>query len=145
MTDAPLGPFDVEAFLEERARAGGHGALLGVGYHAHGPDWAELSLPYRPYHAHNERWWLTPNEPVECQVEVWPTSMVFAKGHRIRLDVPGRSIELLVSPEELAGRMQNLPPAPPAPPRGYARLYDRHVTQADDGLDFDFLMAADRG
>lgn len=47
MTDAPPGPFDVETFLEERARAGGHGALLGVGYYAHGPDWAELSLPYQ--------------------------------------------------------------------------------------------------
>ena len=48
------------------------------------------SLPYRPYHAHNERWWLKPNEPVECQVEVWSTSMVFAKGHRIRIDIQPR-------------------------------------------------------
>jgi putative CocE/NonD family hydrolase len=48
------------------------------------------SLPYRPYHAHNERWWLKPNEPIECQVEIWPTSMVFAKGHRIRIDIQPR-------------------------------------------------------
>ena len=47
----------------------------------------ERSLPYRPYHAHDERWWLTPDEVVECQVEVWPTSMVFKKGHKLRLDV----------------------------------------------------------
>lgn len=66
-------------------------------------------------------------------------------GDRIRLDVPGRRIELLVSAEELAERMRTLPPAKPTPSRGYAQLYDRHVTQADDGLDFDFLMAADRG
>lgn len=45
------------------------------------------SLPYRPYHAHDERWWLTPDEPVECQVEIWPTSMVFRAGHRLRLDI----------------------------------------------------------
>lgn len=45
------------------------------------------SLPYRPYHAHNERWWLMPGEIVECQVEIWPTSMVFKKGHRLRLDI----------------------------------------------------------
>jgi hypothetical protein len=51
---------------------------------------SERSLPYRPYHAHNERWWLKPNEPVECQVEVWPTSMVFMKGHRIRIDIQPR-------------------------------------------------------
>jgi len=48
------------------------------------------SLPFRPYHAHDERWWLNPNEPVECQVEIWSTSMVFAKGHRIRLDIQPR-------------------------------------------------------
>ena len=30
------------------------------------------SLPYRPYHAHDERWWLKPGEPVECEIEIWP-------------------------------------------------------------------------
>jgi putative CocE/NonD family hydrolase len=45
------------------------------------------SLPYRPYHAHDERWWLKPDEPVECQVEIWPTCMVFRKGHKLRLDI----------------------------------------------------------
>jgi hypothetical protein len=50
----------------------------------------EKSLPYRPYHAHDERWWLNPGEPVECQVEVWPTSMVFKKGHKLRVDIQPR-------------------------------------------------------
>ena len=45
------------------------------------------SLPYRPYHAHDERWWLKPDEPVECQVEIWPTCIVLAKGHRLRIDI----------------------------------------------------------
>ncbi|MBI2293236.1 MAG: hypothetical protein HYU73_23500, partial [Betaproteobacteria bacterium] len=45
------------------------------------------SLPYRPYHAHNERQWLKAGESVECQVEIWPTSMVFKKGHKLRLDI----------------------------------------------------------
>ncbi len=48
------------------------------------------SLPYRPYHAHDERWWLNPDEPVACDVEIWPTSMVFRKGHRLRLDIQPR-------------------------------------------------------
>ena len=50
----------------------------------------ELSLPYRPYHKHVRRQWLAPNEVVEVQVEIWPTSMVFKRGHRIRLDIQPR-------------------------------------------------------
>ena len=45
------------------------------------------SLPYRPYHAHDERLLLEPGKPVECQVEILATSMVFKKGHKIRLDI----------------------------------------------------------
>jgi predicted acyl esterase len=48
---------------------------------------AAKSLPYRPYHAHDERRLLTPGEPVECQVEIIATSMVFKAGHKIRLDI----------------------------------------------------------
>ncbi len=50
----------------------------------------ERSLPYRPYHAHNERLWLKPGEPVECQVEIWPTCMVFRQGHKLRVDIQPR-------------------------------------------------------
>jgi predicted acyl esterase len=49
-----------------------------------------LSLPYRPYHRHKRRLYLTPGEIVEVQVEIWPTSMVFRRGHRLRLDVQPR-------------------------------------------------------
>ena len=48
------------------------------------------SLPYRPYHAHDERQWLTPGEPVECQIEIWPTCIVLAKGNRLRVDIQPR-------------------------------------------------------
>ena len=47
----------------------------------------EQSLPYRPYHAHNERWLLKKGEVVECQVEIISTSIVIKKGHRLRLDI----------------------------------------------------------
>ena len=51
------------------------------------------TLPYRPYHAHDERWWLKPGEAVECQVEIWPTCMVFKKGNKLRLDLsPGDGV-----------------------------------------------------
>ncbi len=62
-------------------------------------------------------------------------------GDRIRLSVEGRRIDLLVEEAELARRRAEAPPAPSAPKRGYARLYAEHVTQADQGCDFDFLAA----
>jgi len=49
-----------------------------------------LSEIWRPYHSHLERERLKPDEVVQIEVEIWPTSMVFAKGHRIRLDVQPR-------------------------------------------------------
>ncbi len=47
----------------------------------------ELSSPYRPYHKHDEEQKLEPGEVVPVEVEIWATSMIFRKGHRIRLDV----------------------------------------------------------
>jgi predicted acyl esterase len=49
-----------------------------------------LSLPYRPYHQHRRRLYLQPGEIVAVDVEIWPTSMVFRKGHRLRLDIQPR-------------------------------------------------------
>lgn len=47
----------------------------------------ELSAPYRPYHVHDEEQKLEPGEVVPVEVEIWATSMIFKKGHRIRIDV----------------------------------------------------------
>jgi uncharacterized protein len=49
-----------------------------------------LSTPYRPYHKHTRRLFLRPGEIVKVDVEIWPTSMLFKKGHRIRLDIQPR-------------------------------------------------------
>jgi predicted acyl esterase len=48
---------------------------------------SQKSLPYRPYHAHNERLWLEPNVPVECQIEIISTCIVLKKGHQLRVDI----------------------------------------------------------
>lgn len=61
-------------------------------------------------------------------------------GDRIRLSASGNRIELLVDDAELARRRADLPPPSPPAERGYAALYDRHVTQAPAGCDFDFLQ-----
>ncbi len=64
---------------------------------------------------------------------------VVRTGDRIRLDVPARRLDLMIDEAELAERLSLLPPRAEAPARGYARLYDLHVLQADEGTDFDFL------
>ena len=62
-------------------------------------------------------------------------------GDRIRLSVSERSLEWLVSPEELAQRQKAKPVTPPAAARGYRQLFLKTVNQADQGADFDFLRA----
>jgi dihydroxy-acid dehydratase len=63
-------------------------------------------------------------------------------GDRIRLDVSARAITLLVSDEELASRRVKCPVPSPAASRGYRKLFLEAVTQADQGVDFDFLRAS---
>ncbi|MBD9668785.1 dihydroxy-acid dehydratase [Variovorax sp. VRV01] len=63
-------------------------------------------------------------------------------GDRIRLSVERREIALLVSVEELARRAQESPVTAPTAERGYRKLFLQTVTQADLGVDFDFLRAA---
>jgi dihydroxy-acid dehydratase len=64
-------------------------------------------------------------------------------GDRIRLSVNQREISLEVSDEELARRAKEQPVREPAAERGYRKLFLATVTQADKGVDFDFLAAPD--
>jgi predicted acyl esterase len=52
-----------------------------------------LTLPYRPYHAHDERQPLVPGQVYELDVEIWPTCIVVPAGCRIGLTVRGRDYE----------------------------------------------------
>jgi dihydroxy-acid dehydratase len=60
-------------------------------------------------------------------------------GDRIRLSVAQREISLRVSDEELARRRAQRPIERPRAERGYRKLFLQSVTQADQGVDFDFL------
>ncbi len=60
-------------------------------------------------------------------------------GDMIALDVPNRSLHLDVSDAELTARRAAWVSPVPKPQGGYAQLYVEHVTQADEGVDFDFL------
>lgn len=65
-------------------------------------------------------------------------------GDLIELDVPNRSLNLLVPEEEIGRRLQEWKPPAPHYRRGYGWLYLQHVLQADRGADFDFLTAGFR-
>jgi dihydroxy-acid dehydratase len=82
-----------------------------------------------------------------CVLHVAPESHVggplaFVRdGDQIELDVPGRKLTLKVSDEELAKRRKAWTPPKPHYTRGFGTLYLKHVTQANEGCDFDFLEA----
>ena len=57
----------------------------------------------------------------------------------VELDVAARTLDMRVSDAELAARRALWQPPPPRYARSYAMLYQRHVSQADKGCDFDFL------
>jgi len=57
----------------------------------------------------------------------------------ITLDVVARVLRVEVDDETLAQRKAEWAP-PPAPKRGWAKLYVDHVLQADEGADLDFLV-----
>jgi predicted acyl esterase len=53
----------------------------------------KLSKPYRPYHTHDEKQPLTPGEPVELDIDLWPTSIVVPQGYRVALTIRGKDYE----------------------------------------------------
>src|SRR5262249_24595145 len=55
---------------------------------------ARRSLPYRPFHAHNEVQKLVPRARYDVDVELWPTSLVYPRGYRLVLTVQGRDIDV---------------------------------------------------
>ena len=50
----------------------------------------KLTLPYRPYHTHDEDQPLKPGEVVELDVEIWPTCIVVPKGYSVKLLLRGK-------------------------------------------------------
>jgi dihydroxy-acid dehydratase len=80
-----------------------------------------------------------------CVLHVAPESFVggplalVKDGDPIELDVAARRIELKVEAAELERRRKAWKKPVPKFERGYGALYQQHVTQADQGCDFDFL------
>jgi dihydroxy-acid dehydratase len=82
-----------------------------------------------------------------CVLHVAPESVVggplalVRDGDVIELDVAARRLALHVSEEELAKRRADWQPPAARYGRGYGALYLEHITQANEGCDFDFLEA----
>jgi len=60
-------------------------------------------------------------------------------GDTISIDVPARRIHLDVGDDELARRKASWTAPPPRYERGYGWMFSRHILQANEGCDFDFL------
>jgi dihydroxy-acid dehydratase len=66
---------------------------------------------------------------------------IVQSGDKIKLDVNARRIDLLIDDAELDRRLAEWKqPQRNTPIRGYARLFETAVLQADQGCDFDFLL-----
>ncbi len=80
-----------------------------------------------------------------CVLHVAPESFVggplalLRTGDRVEMDIPARSLNMLVSEAELAARRAAWTPPAPKYERGYGYVFSKHVEQADQGCDFDFL------
>jgi dihydroxy-acid dehydratase len=80
-----------------------------------------------------------------CVLHVAPESFVggplalVRDGDVIELDIPDRRLSLNVSDDEVARRRAAWRRPQPRYDRGYGRLFSEHVSQANEGCDFDFL------
>jgi predicted acyl esterase len=63
------------------------------------------SLPYRPYHAHDEIQKLSPGEIYQLDIEIWPTCVVVPAGYRLVLSVRGKDYEFPGGPSGLGVKM----------------------------------------
>jgi dihydroxy-acid dehydratase len=83
-----------------------------------------------------------------CVLHVAPEAFVggplalVQTGDVIELDVPGRRLMLRVDDAELMRRKRLWKAPSPRYARGYGAIFQKHIRQAHEGCDFDFLEGA---
>ncbi|MEV8468410.1 L-arabinonate dehydratase [Fluviibacterium sp. DFM31] len=81
-----------------------------------------------------------------CVLHVAPESFVggplalLKTGDTVRLDLPNRSLDMLVPEAELEARRKTWTAPAPRFQRGWGWMFTKHVGQADTGCDFDYLQ-----
>ncbi|MGA8938864.1 MAG: L-arabinonate dehydratase [Acidobacteriaceae bacterium] len=81
-----------------------------------------------------------------CIVHVAPEAAIggplalIHTGDIVELDVSAGRLDVLLSDADFAQRRAHWRPAVEVPTRGYTKIFVEHVTQANEGCDFDFLM-----
>ena len=81
-----------------------------------------------------------------CVLHVAPESHIggplalVQDGDLIKLDIEGRRIDLMISEKEMMNRKKAWKAPAPKFERGYGTLYLKHIQQANQGCDFDFLL-----
>jgi uncharacterized protein len=95
---------DLFVALDKIDRAGYRVPFIHFGNHDEGPialGWLrashreldeERSEPYQPYHSHARELKLKADEIVPVDIEIWPTSVLFQKGEKLRITVQGEDI-----------------------------------------------------
>ena len=76
---------------------------------------------------------------ISPEAAIGGTLAIVQTGDEILLDVPNKTLELLLPEEEIRRRKDLLVPFPLHSERGYINLYQKHVQQAHLGADLDFL------
>ena len=74
----------------------------------------------------------------ESALENSPMAVV-KTGDTVELNIDKRSLDLLVEPSEIRKRFKDINPKKVTRSSGYTELYKKHVLQAPEGCDFDFL------
>jgi dihydroxy-acid dehydratase len=83
-----------------------------------------------------------------CVLHVSPESHIggplaaVRTGDIISVDVENRRIDVQLSDEQIAARLAEWRPPSRDYPRGYNQMFARHIGQAHEGCDFDFLTGA---
>ena len=67
----------------------------------------DLSKPWRPYHSHDQKQLLDPDEIVELDIEIWPTSIVIPENYYLLLTVRGKDYEYPLAQTQSLSNFKN--------------------------------------